>query len=226
MKLHIALEGGNCRTRHSRGLVVRRMEASADEGEWSEISLYREYTIAMLRRYSRLASDIGKIPSVMGKEFLKARVSFTRVNSFENDANYIVDMERCLAKVDAGSRWLIDKIVLEEYLLDEVAEVLGMSPRQMVRRYALAVDAVSEKLLDADLLLRLDALRRGRTVRSILNESAGGVLGEHAVQDSAQKKPVQRVRWTKVERRIACRNKCCEEANKTTSRQCAVCEVR
>src|SRR6185503_5714274 len=49
-----------------------------------ELSLYREHTIGLLRRYFRMSIELGRLPSVIGREFFRAKVSSYRIHSFED----------------------------------------------------------------------------------------------------------------------------------------------
>ena len=54
-----------------------------------QVAFYRKYTEAMLRRYVRMSMEAGKVPSLLGKEMFRAKVTSYRVESFE-------DVVKCL----------------------------------------------------------------------------------------------------------------------------------
>jgi len=55
---------------------------------------YRGRTMALLRRYFRMSLDIGRLPSLLGREFFRARVTSYRVHSFEDVVILVHDAVR------------------------------------------------------------------------------------------------------------------------------------
>jgi len=49
-----------------------------------QMAFYRKYTEAMLRRYVRMSMEAGKVPSLLGKEMFRAKITSYRVESFED----------------------------------------------------------------------------------------------------------------------------------------------
>jgi hypothetical protein len=49
-----------------------------------QVAFYRKYTEAMLRRYVRMSMEAGKVPSLLGKEMFRSKVTSYRVESFED----------------------------------------------------------------------------------------------------------------------------------------------
>jgi hypothetical protein len=41
-----------------------------------ELWPYRRRTVALLRRYSRASIEVGRLPSLLGREFFRSRVTF------------------------------------------------------------------------------------------------------------------------------------------------------
>jgi hypothetical protein len=207
-------------TSSCRTLRVSQIQASAsnDDESWSDLAMYREYTIAILRRYFRMSIDLGKVPSILGSEFFRAKVSSYKMHTFEDVVVYVHDIERCLERLDAGSRWMIARVVFQEYSHDEVADLLSMSRRQIVRRYAVSLDRLTEILLQRELLLPLDSLQRGRTVRSVLNERVGGIFGREKENAGSSKKPVQSVQ--RLDEGAEFR---CQAVRKRSTHICATC---
>jgi len=60
-------------------ITVYTGSGHAQEGkaqvEQASLSAYRGRTMALLRRYFRMSLDIGRLPSVLGREFFRARVT-------------------------------------------------------------------------------------------------------------------------------------------------------
>ena len=126
-----------------------------------EMCLYRERTTSMLRKYCRLSLELGRVPSVLGGEFFRARVTSYRMHNFEDLVIFCHDVDRCLEKLDTESKALIAKIAMQEYTQEEAARILGYNPRTVARRYPEALDRLSSILLDAELLREADPFERG-----------------------------------------------------------------
>jgi hypothetical protein len=117
-----------------------------------EMCLYRERTTALLRKYCRLSVELGRVPSLLGREFFRSRVTSYTMHSFEDVVIFVYDVERSLEKLDKLSQKLIARIGMQEYTYDEAAKVLGYNARTVERRYPEALDRLSAILLKADLL--------------------------------------------------------------------------
>ncbi len=65
---------------------------------------------------------------------------------------FVYDMDRCLEKMDAFDRQLLMRVAVQEYTQGEAAELLGVSLRTVVRRYANALDCLTGILLDRKLM--------------------------------------------------------------------------
>jgi len=123
----------------------------AHSGLW----LYRDRTVALLRRYLRLSIEVGRLPSLVGREFFRTRVTLYSTSTFEDSVIFVHDVERSLEALDEIDRALIAKIVLEEYTHEEAARLLGYGYRTVARRFPEALDLVSEIFLERKILERL-----------------------------------------------------------------------
>ena len=126
-----------------------------DYGEDPDLWLYRDRTVAILKRYMRLSVEAGRLPSLLGREFFRGHVSHYRVMTFEDIVIFVHDVEGCLEKLDSFSQQLIAKCVLLEYSQDEAARLLGCWRRTIGRRYPEALDRLSELFLAGGLLKRV-----------------------------------------------------------------------
>lgn len=122
-----------------------------------EVAFYRKYTEAMLRRYMRLSMEAGRTPSLLGREMFRGKVTNYRVQGFDDVVIFVHDVEKCLATLDDGQQHLIRRIALQEYTQGEAAGMLGLSLRTVVRRYADALDLLTETFLERRLLEPLKA---------------------------------------------------------------------
>jgi hypothetical protein len=139
-----------------------------------DLWLYRDRTVALLRRYFRISVEVGRLPSLLGREVFRARVTSYRVGTFEDAVIFVHDMEACLERLDDFERALIGKIALQEYSQDEAAQLLGCWRRTVGRRYPETLDKLSEILLHDGLLTRLPA-----TPRAAEKPCQEGEIGEN-----------------------------------------------
>ena len=116
------------------------------------LAAYRPYTRALLRRYFRVASDIGRLPSVLGGLCFRARISNYRLSSFEDAVIFVHDIERVLTKVEALGLDIIAAVILLDYSIPQAARRLNITVQRAERRYAAALDSLSAALLESQLL--------------------------------------------------------------------------
>lgn len=126
-----------------------------------QMAFYRKYTEAMLRRYVRMSMEAGKVPSLLGREMFRAKITSYRVESFEDVVIFIHDIERCLERLDDEQQQLIARIALQQYTLQEAAVMMGLPPRTAVRRYCRAVDRLTRIFLESRMLEPQKMLSRG-----------------------------------------------------------------
>ena len=82
---------------------------------------YRDRTVALLRRYARASVEVGRLPSLLGRECFRARVSSYPMTSFEDIVIFVHDMDTVLQRLSPFQQRLIAMNILEEYSLIEVA---------------------------------------------------------------------------------------------------------
>jgi len=127
-------------------------EPDDDSGANSSLWLYRDRTVALLRRYLRLSIEVGRLPSLVGREFFRSRITLYSTSTFEDSVIFVHDVERSLEALDEMDRSLIAKIVLEDYAQEEAARLLGYGYRTVARRFPEALDLVSEIFLARQIL--------------------------------------------------------------------------
>lgn len=118
----------------------------------ADLQFYRRYTEAMLRRYSKLSMESGRVSSLLGKELFRGRVTSCRVTGFDDVVIFCHDMERCLMTLTPEEQKLLKRIGVQEYTQGETAGMLGVSLRTVVTRYGRALDRLTAVLLDRRLL--------------------------------------------------------------------------
>lgn len=116
---------------------------------------YRSRTVALLRRYARASVEIGRLPSLLGREFFRSRVTTHSTRSFEDTVVFVTDMERTLEELDALEKRLVTMYILEEYTIPEISRLLSCCERTGERRLHDAIDQLSQALLSRGLLERL-----------------------------------------------------------------------
>jgi Sigma-70, region 4 len=117
-----------------------------------ELAFYRKYTEAMLRRYLRLSMEVGRVPSLMGRELFRGNASHYTMNTFEDGVVFRVDVERCLATLRPLDKRVIRRIGLQGYTPEEAAPLLGLTVRTCHVRYGEALDRLTERFLAGRLL--------------------------------------------------------------------------
>ncbi len=122
-----------------------------------QVAFYRKYTEAMLRRYMRLSMEAGRVPSLMGRELFRGHVTSYKVKSFEDVVIFCHDVEKCLTVLDARERELIKRIGLQAYSHGEAAAILGLPLRSCIRHYFAALDKLTHRLLELELLKPLES---------------------------------------------------------------------
>lgn len=120
---------------------------------------YRPRTVALLRRYARASIEIGRLPSLLGREFFRSRVTASSMRSFENTVVFVTDIERTLEELDALEKKLLTMHVLEEYTISEISRLLSCSEKTSERRLQDAIDQLSRALLSRGLLERIPQIR-------------------------------------------------------------------
>lgn len=134
----------------------------AAERDWQgdpDIWLYRKKTIALLRRYMRWSLEAGRLPSLLGRELFRGKISAFTATTFEARVIFLHDIERCLGRLQDFDRQLIARVVLQEYDHEAAARILQCTRKTLERRLPELIDELSESLLRSDLLERLPETR-------------------------------------------------------------------
>jgi len=120
-----------------------------------DLWLYRPKTVSLLKRYMRMSVEVGRLPSLLGREIFRSKVSSCRVGTFENAVIFVHDVEHSLDQLDEFEQQLIAVIVMQEYTHDEAAVILKCWRRTVGRRFSEALDKLSVFFLDGGHLQRL-----------------------------------------------------------------------
>ncbi len=159
---------------------ARQEQLELNREQERERRIYRGRTIAMLRRYLRYAMECGRLPSILGSEFFRSRVTSYTVVTFEDGAIFVHDMETCLGKLDEFSRQLIGRHILQEHDRWATAKLLHCNEKTIRRYTPVVLDMLSEILLDVGLLERVVSIRE--------SSCQGGLEDEIPVSDCEEDK--------------------------------------
>lgn len=119
-----------------------------------EAIVYRAHTILLLRRYFHTSIELGRLPSLVGREYFRSRCSVFHVHTFEDMVIFAHDVERCLATLDDFDQQLIARIILQDYTQDETAELMHCTRRWVVECLPRALDRLTTLLLERQLISR------------------------------------------------------------------------
>ncbi len=120
-----------------------------------QAAFYRSYTEAMLRRYGVLALESGRVPSMLGREMFRGKVTSYRVHGFDDVVIFVHDVGQCIRLLTPAQQQLIHRIGVQEYTFGEAASMLLLSLRSIQRRYFDAVDELTLIFLKRRLLERV-----------------------------------------------------------------------
>ena len=145
----------------------------------SDLWLYRDRTVGLLKRYLRYSVEVGRLPSLLGREFFRTRVTSYHAGTFEDAVIFVHDVERALEKLDGFEKKLIARIVLQDYTHAEVANLLGCWRRTVGRRFPEALDRLTEIFLDGGLLIHFP-----QTNLAVAENCQGGKIDQIPVSHS------------------------------------------
>jgi hypothetical protein len=157
---------------------AERPDLAAEEDLERERRIYRGRTVAMLRRYMRYSIETGRLPSLLGREFFRAKVTSYTVVTFEDRVIFVHDMEKCLDRLDEFSRQLIARHILQEHDRWATAKLLHCNEKTIRRYTPVVLDLLSEILIDVGLMERLDSVR-GNSCQ----EGESGLIDASACED-------------------------------------------
>ena len=141
----------------------RVQEAAEDyDNTRSDALFFRGQTLAIVRHFYEIASQIGRLPSILGREFFRAKVSHHAIPSFEEQAVFVHDVEAALGRLREEDAEVIALVGLFQYSLDDVAAMLGRSRSGVAGRFADSIDRLAELFLAAGLIHESKPDRRVR----------------------------------------------------------------
>jgi hypothetical protein len=164
LQLPIFVEGGNSKRKweqDERGWEPK-LGAQPEAGAATKapsacpivsLAFYRKHTEKMLRRYLYASMQVGRAPNILGDPIGRGWVSSRPVRTFEDAVIFVLDVETCVNHLGSLDRQMLCRIVIQEYTQAEAATLLGMSVRAVAYKFPQAIDRLTEKLLEAGLLV-------------------------------------------------------------------------
>jgi hypothetical protein len=159
-----------------------------------EMICFRGQTLALVRHFFEISSQMGRISSLLGREFFRSRVSHHAIPSFEEQAVFARDVELCLERLNKDNAEIITLMGLYDLSDEEVAAMIHSSRTYVREWFAEAVDSLSEIFLAAGLLSENHPDRRQRQP-----------MEQSALQDvvGSRRKPPQSVRLAELRTAVA-----------------------
>ncbi len=143
--------------------------AAQDDKKWGarsggavEVAFYRKYTEAMLRRYAVMSLEGGRVPSMLGREMFRGKVTSYKVHGFDDVVNFCLDVESCLRRLSGEDQLLIKRVAVQQYTHGEAALMLGVCMRTCITRYGEALDRLTKVFLSVKLLEPQNACQEAR----------------------------------------------------------------
>jgi hypothetical protein len=114
--------------------------------------MYRAHAQGILQRYFRMSLELGRLPSLVGREMFRARVTSYRSASFEDLVIFVTDVERCVEELRATEQRAIARVIFQEYSITETGRALGWNERTVRRNLAGGLDRLAQIFLERGLL--------------------------------------------------------------------------
>jgi hypothetical protein len=130
------------------------------------LEFYRKYTEGMLRRYMRFSLATARVPSMLGREMFRGKVTSYKVHSFDDIVIFVHDVEQCLARLDRTQQLFILKIGVQEYTQEEIAARCDVTLKTVRARYNKALDALTAIFLEVKLLEPLKVVKGESTSKT------------------------------------------------------------
>jgi hypothetical protein len=117
-----------------------------------DLWMYRSRTVALLRRYVRFSLETGRLPSFVGREFFRAKVTYYTATTFEDRVIFVRDVEKSLERLEYWDQQLIARVIFEEHSQERAARIMHWGLRTIERRLPQVLDLLSEDFLRVGLL--------------------------------------------------------------------------
>ncbi len=146
-------DSGYSRQKTARPAVAVPAEKAPADGPMVSLGFYRRHTESLMRRYLYASMQVGRAPNILGDPVSRGWCSSRPIRTFEDAVIFVLDVEMCLNQLSSLDRMMLSRIVLQEYTQTEAASLLGMAVRTISYKFPQALDRLTEKLLEAGLLV-------------------------------------------------------------------------
>ena len=133
---------------------IQAPEVAEDDLNLALIGM-RGYTRTMIRRYVAARYQAARIFSCLdASRFSGAgRASFRPIRTFEDALVFVIDMDRCMESLSPIDLELLNRTMIQEYTESETACLMGMSARTVSTKAQVALDRLTQRLIDCGLLI-------------------------------------------------------------------------
>jgi DNA-directed RNA polymerase specialized sigma24 family protein len=128
-------------------------DEAADDGVSFEVIFLRANTQTLFRRYCYASLMLSRVASSLPSARSAPHSSCRPVNTFEDALIFVVDMERCIARLNPIDRGILTRVIKQSYSASETAALLGLPPGALHTRFPRALDRLTQELLKAGLLI-------------------------------------------------------------------------
>jgi hypothetical protein len=105
-----------------------------------DLWMYRKRTVGLLRRYLRFSLETGRLPSFVGREFFRTKVTCYTTTTFEDRVIFVRDVEKSLERLEYWDQQLIARIIFQEHSQEQTARILHWGLRTIERRLPQVLD--------------------------------------------------------------------------------------
>jgi hypothetical protein len=138
--------------RQKQASAAKKASATPETPPAVNWAFYRKHTENLLRRYLYASFQIGRSPTLLIDSVERGWASSRSIRTFEDALIFVLDVERCLKKLSLVDLQLIGRVVVQEYTHTETAALLGISLRTVDYKLPLALDRLTESLVESQLL--------------------------------------------------------------------------
>jgi hypothetical protein len=117
------------------------------------LAFYRRHTESVLQRYLYASMLIGRTPDLLRDSVGRGWASSRPIRTFEDAVIFVLDVETCLKKLNTFDRTMLTRIVLQDYMHAETADMLGIAVRTVTYKFPQALDRLTRLLLNSGLLV-------------------------------------------------------------------------
>jgi len=121
---------------------------------------YRSRTVGLLRRYLRFSLETGRLPSIMGREFFRSKITSYTASTFEDRVIFVRDVEQSLKRLEYWDQQLIVRGILQEHDHGDTAHLLHCCRKTVERRLPQVLDLLSEDFIRVGLLVAFPSTSR------------------------------------------------------------------